>query len=369
MNIAILTITGGENFGNRLQNYALQETLKKYGQVETIKNYTKAEDNYKTSAKIKATIKEVIGLLSSLTCINNTTLNDWNRKRVFKKFNNKYILFSHIIVSKDRIPDELNEKYHFFVSGSDQVWNPHYSFNSHIDFLDFASEQKRISYAASFGVNSIPEHSKENYKKWIMGIEYLSVREEQGKNIVYELTGRNAEVLIDPTLLLTKKDWKKISKKPKWLNYKEYILVYCLGMKSEEVQKSIDYISVKNNLPVIKLNDATLKKEYSVSPEEFIYLVENSRLLCTDSFHGTIFAYQMDTPVLICQRQLREGEVGMNSRMVMLEKLLGVSNRVSTKLDISDTEKLFSCDYTQAHVNICQERKKAFEFLRNALDE
>jgi hypothetical protein len=71
---------------------------------------------------------------------------------------------------------------------------------------------KRIAYAPSFGVSEIADEHKENYKEWISGIHKLSVREDDGAKIIKDLTGRDAPVLVDPTLLLTKEKWMTISK-------------------------------------------------------------------------------------------------------------------------------------------------------------
>ena len=100
MKIGILTITGGENFGNRLQNYALQEYLKQFGvQAETIRNYTKAEDEYKILIQIKKHLKWLLAVLAQKTKINNHNINKWNRQRRFNAFNKKYIRISKFTVS------------------------------------------------------------------------------------------------------------------------------------------------------------------------------------------------------------------------------------------------------------------------------
>ena len=244
------------------------------------------------------------------------------------------------------------------------MWNPYYQFNSHVDF---AKKNQRISYAASFGVDEIPEEKRETYAKWLKGIPNISVREEQGKKIVKELSGLEAEVLVDPTLLLSKEQWIQIAKKPKWLKNEKYILTYFLGEDSEKKSKSINHISDRYQLPIIKLNDCRLKKEYSTSPEEFIYLINNCELLCTDSFHGTIFAYQMNRPIIIYERVLMKGEVPMNSRMKMIEQLVGVENRVIGNVNIEDKENLFFCDYSEANINVEKEREKARIFLEKCL--
>lgn len=368
MKTAILTITGGENFGNRLQNYALQEILKSYSEtVHTIKNYTKAEAEYKKSTQFKKKIKWFIGTAAYYLPINKSLFNEWYRQKIFDKFNRSHINISPFVISKDNVPKNLAAYYDYFVSGSDQVWNPHYLFNSHVEFMDFAQKNQRVSYAASFGVDEIPDDRKEDYKRWLKEIPSISVREGQGREIIRMLADIEAEVVLDPTLLFTQKQWLKISKRPKWLKYDNYILAYYLGENSENVNQSVKEISEKYNLPVIRMNQKGLKKEYSTSPEEFLYLMAHCNLLCTDSFHGIIFGYQMNKPVVIYDRALMAGEVSMNSRMATIQELLGVEHRGIHNLDINNCKELFNCDYTNSNKRIEKERLKAHAFIKRAL--
>ena len=118
MKIGILTITGGENFGNRLQNYALQETLKEYSTVvETLKNYTKAEDEYKITTQLKKKIKWMIAsLYYHLPIRNNNLFNTWYRQKIFNNFNRGHISISKFKISKDNVPQKVAEYYDYFIS-------------------------------------------------------------------------------------------------------------------------------------------------------------------------------------------------------------------------------------------------------------
>ena len=81
----------------------------------------------------------------------------------------------------------ISSEYDYFITGSDQVWNPYFNCTED-EFLTFAPKQKRISYAASIGVSEIPDDKKDQFKKWLNGMNYISVREQAGADIVYELT-------------------------------------------------------------------------------------------------------------------------------------------------------------------------------------
>ncbi len=221
--IAIVTLNGYFNYGNRLQNYALQETLKSLGfEIETIMNTNKTlyssnvtfmerVNNLKNKSK-----KEIYGILEYKVWrkVNKyeTQKSEEIRTEVFKKFTHNHIKETDYSISDNSMPEDLSLRYDYFVAGSDQVWNPNYIHGSPINFLIFAEQHKRIAYAPSFGVSEVKAEYIKNYKEWISGMHKLSVREDDGAKIIKDLTGRDAPVLVDPTLLITKEKWISISK-------------------------------------------------------------------------------------------------------------------------------------------------------------
>ena len=123
MKAIILTITGGQNFGNRLQNFALQEELKKQGlTVDTVQNLTRAEDEYKIVTKLKLSIKKIISTLYYIMPFsNNVEFNNWYRRKKFDKFTKRYISQYHTPISDIYVPENIDDEYDFFVAGSDQI--------------------------------------------------------------------------------------------------------------------------------------------------------------------------------------------------------------------------------------------------------
>src|SRR5699024_7327637 len=128
----------------------------------------------------------------------------------FKEFSHKFIKETDFKITDDYLPNKLND-YDFFVTGSDQVWNPFFTNSSSLYFLTFAPRKKRIAYAPSFGISEVPDLLRENFTKWLSEIEHLSVREDAGADIIKQLTNRDSEVVADPTLLLTKESWLSIA--------------------------------------------------------------------------------------------------------------------------------------------------------------
>ena len=120
------------------------------------------------------------------------------------------------------MPDDLSDQYDYFITGSDQVWNPNYLYGSSIYFLAFAPKHKRIAFAPSFGVSEIKPEYVERYKEWLSGMHRLSVREDDGAKIIKRINRKRRPVLVDPTMLLTKEKWLSIAK-PARINLRESI--------------------------------------------------------------------------------------------------------------------------------------------------
>ena len=159
---AIITITQQENFGNRLQNYALQQFLKKFGiDCYTLHNHDKKALGLKSKILffVKNNLRKIIYIKKEL------------RKRKFAKFDKKYINFSDIHIYNNYIPQNIEENFDYFICGSDQIWNLNYDSNAKVNFLEFVKEKPTISFAASFGSENIPESKKDITKKRIEKIK------------------------------------------------------------------------------------------------------------------------------------------------------------------------------------------------------
>lgn len=364
MKIGLITITNGQNYGNRLQNYAAQQVLQSLGcEVETIKNTTgqaiKEENKYKDLAK-----KIVSNIYLEMPIKNKFKMNKIARYSRFNDFTKNLILQSRYVIDKELIPEELNNSYDYFVCGSDQIWNPNFFFNSEIDFLTFVEREKRIAYSPSFGVSKIPKEREEEYVKWINGMNSLSVRENEGAHIIKELTGRTADVLVDPTMMLSKEEWMKIAKFPKWKSKKKYILTYFLGNKEAETIERIKKIANENNLEIINLMDINDKNIYSVDPSEFIALINEAELMCTDSFHGVVFSLIMKTNFILFTRI--DKEVSMNSRLETLLSRFDMQSRLDK--NIINEDEIFNIDFSNVDRIINVEQEKTINYLKNALN-
>lgn len=356
--IGIITINDNNNYGNRLQNYALQEKLKEISKYDVITIRNSEYTNRKESI-----IKQFLRILKKIYVQIRRNIPK-ERIALFKEFN------KNIKMTKRNfywfLDKKIEKKYDYFMVGSDQVWNAPVARFSDVDLLTFAPPNKRISYAASFGVSELPDSFSVKGKENLSKFKAISVREDLGKNIVKNFTQRDdIEVLIDPTMLLNSEEWDKVSKKPYQLdmiNGKKYILNYFLGNLSENRKKEIEQIAKENDCEIINILDKN-SPFYETGPSEFLYLEKNAFLICTDSFHSCVFSILFDRPFLVFERE--DKNVKMNSRIETLITKFELKNR---KFEGKITRENLEHDYSEAYEILEKEREKANNFLKKALD-
>ncbi len=341
--IGILTLNGNNNYGNKLQNYALKKILEdKNYYVETIWFRKSYVDYIKTKIKYIFPIKKL-----------------YKRNIYFERFTIKYLN------RKYYNNNNISDLYDYFIVGSEQVWNYNFStFNTNY-FLDFSKDKnKNISYAASFGIDIIRDELKEKFKNGLNNFSFISVREEKGKEIVDNLLKKDiSTVCLDPTLLINSDVWKSLEKKPKSLKSKKYILNYFLGNISDEIMEIIKMIAKDNECEIINILDKN--GDYYISgPSEFLYLERNAFLICTDSFHSSVFAFLFDRPFIVFDRD--DDNANMNSRINTLLSTFKLNDR---KFNSNLVYNQVKHDYSEAYKILEVERRKSINFINNALKE
>ncbi len=351
MKVGIVTINS-QNMGNRLQNYAVQETLKKLGfQVETINNaYCGREvTTFKHTLKICVLGRALPSLFKK-------------RREGFYRFNRKHIQMAEGEWEYNKAPAGISDKYDYFVCGSDQVWNPSFDFITDNEYLTFAKPEQKIAYAASFGVSEMSGGQLDALCEKISDFKAISVREDAGAALVKKASGRDATVLVDPTMMLSKEEWLSIAERPKFMPDKKYILTYFLGQKLPETKQKLTELAREKDYEIIDLWDINKKKYFLATPEEFVYLIANCALMCTDSFHGSVFSILTGVPFLVQTR--KDNAKNMNSRLETLLDKLKLTSRLM-KEDMTEQD-IFEIDYTETYGILGEERKRTEEFFKEA---
>lgn len=366
MKIAIITINDNNNYGNRLQNFALQNFLVDNFSLKNIETiwYDKKELFYSTVDiwNIKSLIKFILNKKNYRKYLKKYYLIDCVRMYNIGKFTKK------INTKLDyRIRDNLDKEYDYFLVGSDQVWNPNFWSkrydHANIRFLKFISKEKRIAYAASIAITEIPKDKEQFFKDSLNEMKEISMREKAGADLVKKLTGREVPVVVDPTILLSKEEWQRIEMIPEWYTGEKYILTYFLGEPSPIIKS----IAKKNSWEIYNLMDKNNFDLYTSRVEEFIYLISHAQLVVTDSFHASVFSILMNTPFLVVDRQ-EKGMADMTSRIDTLMELFGYQDRYITngKCDLSD-EEILHMDFSNVENIQEKEKSRSKEFLKKAM--
>ncbi len=366
--IKITTFVKARNYGAALQAFALQNVLEQNKEQVYFINYKdrKIEEGYRIFYIDKKSLNSI--LKSILSNIIFFTKNIRKRHR-FNSFINKKIKLTNSIKKIDDIQQKINAD--IFITGSDQVWNPEITGElSDIYTLNFGNKNiKRISYAASVGNEKNIQKYKEDYIKKISKIDKISVREESAKiELERILPDKEIEVVLDPTLLLTKEEWKKEISDLK--NEKEkYILAYHVK-EDKEFIKITNELSRKTGYKIIHFDKRNrglknvLRSAYIEGPLEFINLIKNAEYIVATSFHATVFSIIFNKKFWIVPHATT------GSRVTDLLKKLGISNRaVKNFEEFKKKDYNEEIDYEKVNKKLEEERKKSLEWLNDAIEK
>lgn len=364
--IGIITIPDYNNYGNRLQNYAVKEYFCKKGyDAITLEMNDSAFKKYK-ARKYKLLLKKC-GLTVGVFFFEAITggFSKARRELYFEKFTKKYLNVRYLPEYSEEIIQKLNEEFDFFVLGSDQIWHPFVNDTPNLYFARFTNPNKKIYFAPSFGVKELPVDYAGIVKKELCTAKCLSVRETEGAEIIRTLTGKDVEVLVDPTLMLSSGDWSKIEQCPNDLKNKKYILCYFLGELSPEYKTQIEIAKKKYNADVYYIADPKNNIGYVNGPSEFLYSIHHAQMVLTDSFHAAVFSIVFHKPFNVFSRLNSDYKnAGLDSRVDTLLSKLGIENH---KFKFEDG-LCYDADYVFADAVIKEEIQKTERFIQASID-
>lgn len=341
MRIGIITQPLQNNYGGLLQNYALQQVLKKLGhEVITLDQTDAPISRLKTIVSfIKAFFLMLLGKGGGRKYDFEL---DENKKVYIGKhtqyFTDKYITHTRPMYKTEEFREFcINNKIDALIVGSDQVWRPLYNSNIYRSFFDFAEgiDIKRYAYAASFGVDfwELTEEQTKRCKQLIELFDAISVREESGVSLCDTYFGRKAEHVLDPTMLLDKEDYEELVNNENEPMSSGDLFTYILD-ESEEKTNVIERVTTSLDLvpftvmPKSRVNRKTIKHiDDCVYPPvtRWLRAFMDAKFVICDSFHGTVFSIIFNKPFLVIHNKKR----GI-SRFTSLLRLYGLENRLIT---------------------------------------
>ncbi len=361
--VGLMTWFTYDNYGSMLQCSATIKIVKKLGYDIELINYTPKEA-YK-DVDISVLTNKVIRKLKNIT----------KQKHIINKkiSNQKFIEYRDKLPKSEIVNDKsslflLNKKYDTFICGSDQIWAPTVFDENY--FLSFVNDQnKKIAYAPSIGLPVIEnKYVKVKMEKLINEFNFLSTREEQGAKIIKNLTGKDAKVVLDPTLLLNEQDWMEDFVD---IPYENYILAYFLGDNLEYYNACKEIAKQENKkLIILPTTSEDLSKVECIfddlGPNEFISLIHKADMILTDSFHGTIFSINFNKPFISFKR-FKDDKLSQNSRIYNILNKLNLNDLIfENNLDnIINIAK--SIDYSKVNSSLNNLRNESLDFLKNSL--
>lgn len=297
------------------------------------------------------------------------------RNQRFNDFVEKHFapLFSESYGGWETLVEKCQENYDAFLCGSDQLWLPN-NLGSHFYTLEFAPDDKtKIAYATSFGVSQIPNSQKKATAKYLNRFQHLSTRELAGQKIIKELTGKNAQVVCDPTLLFDADGWQKMIPNQKVVD-EPYVFCYFLGT-NEKHRKIANEFKAKTGLKLVtcpfldnyvdcdlEFGDVQL---FDMDATDFVNLIRHAEFVLTDSFHGSVFSILNHKKFMTFNR-FNAGANSRNSRIDSLCTLLGLSERRYNGNVMNVEENI---DYNAVEEKLEKLRAESAKYLKDALKE
>ena len=387
--IGIAAVTYKENFGSALQTYATQYTLEKMGydaRIFEIKGVHREIHIKKLLYYIGRMFDpvELKYLLANLKSRSRKTASaptdqyaqEMNvRKQVYADFNKKWNKMLPTVHGWKALSEQASQM-DAVVVGSDQLWRPSNIVGCYFTLEFVPNNVKKIAFSTSFGVPELPKQLHKHAKKYLSRIEHISVRENSGVDIVKSMSGKDATVVCDPTMMLTAKDWMHIQDEKPFAEGK-YILMYLMGDNPEQ-RSFVKLLSNKTGCRIIGLlHGATYiaydeeiadEKPFNVGPSEFVNLIRNAEYVCTDSFHCCVFSILNSTKFFAFRRWPDGSKFSANDRLYTLLDFTGLSSRML--IGTEDVDKCIADDIDFAPVleKVAEKRNMTMEYLTNALN-
>lgn len=365
-NTGLITFHFAHHYGAQLQAYALMAAVEKLGSPCRIIDY-RLPHTVRTNRLFRSG-KSPVALAANA----HTLLHYPAMKARFDRFEAFVAENMRLTGRRYFTNEELAEyppEFGLYLAGSDQIWNPRIFQSGRFDpafFLSFAGEGRRAAYAPSFGVPSLTETEAAELREYLSRFSALSVREKQGREIVRFAAGRDARVVLDPTLLLTGEDWAKLAVPPK--DTRPYLLCYFISDYSVLIPYA-ERLAAERGLRLVHLAGVRRAMKgaqvvFDAGPREFLGLFQRAAFVLTNSFHGTVFSLQFQKPFFTAVSPKEQSRPDL-SRIFNLLDTLGVSDRIIGT--DREAELTAPVDYGAVTTRLERARKASLDFLRSAL--
>lgn len=371
MRVGIITEISYEicNYGNVCQAFALSDYItERYGhEVYTVG--LKRHRESVTSLPLYC-VKQIKRYLKKKRANIRMRALSQEKEQKFISFYNKHVPIKRF----DDFGDVIDYGFDAFVVGSDVVWHQEHAFINSLKFLDLGEDYhpKKISYAASFGNEWIPRENENKIRKCLNNFDGVSVREKSTENFLSSLGVNNVCHVLDPVFLIEKGKWKDLASKPA-IDDKilaDYCFVYLLSPRKYEME-FLNRLLQKQRLKAVIVsytddaydNITISDKCYlynECSPQEWLWLIEHSKVILTDSFHGLAFSviYGKDFFAMDRQKMMNRIEDFLNQ--------MGLINMLISQ-DYTENDLDKTVDYANVDKKVIGLRNRSIKYLDDLL--
>ena len=359
--ISIVTWYGVQNFGTTLQAHALYIKLEQLG--------------------YQVCFLHKIGVIHSLRNLSERMI--FRRKPTKQKslaeqklsdFIHSYPIVKFYTINPIH---SINRNTDVYITGSDQIWNTLYFWDAYY-FLYFAPKNKKIAYSSSLGTSQINPKYRKAVKRYLSRFSHIGIREPSGVSVLSSLLGRNDIVSVpDPTFLLTPNDLQQIAQNATFEIElpKDYIFVYFVGDRKEEYSLMVDTIRLHYGLTYaiivpsfesgISIHNENCLEYTHAGPAEFVYLLKNARVVCTDSFHATALSINIGKEFYVVKRFMDNNPQSQNSRIYDLLSHYCLQDRLYTGALPANVTPVNSL--TVQHI-VHKDRQYGLNYLVNSIE-
>ncbi len=364
MKIVTVTCSNAENYGARLQAAALAARLRREGHDAQVLDYRPWYMRFHSRPPL---LRMAWRKLPRELWRWNYNTHAARRHELFDDFSRRHIPLTPAVLSLKDLREQPPVA-DVYIAGSDQIWNPQFrNGNDPAFFLDFGDPAtRRISYAASFGVDTVDVAMHGALRERLAAFHSISVRERAGQHIIGRELGMPAPALVlDPVFLLPRTYWDGIADEAAGrVPRKPYVLVYDF-MRSSAVKQVALKVARANGCSIISVGAHRLpyasENRREASPAEFLALIRGAACVVSNSFHGTAFAMIFERDFLVVER-----EDGLNDRMTDFLERTGMEHRL-VDADTPAAALTAHIDYGALTPDIESMARMSAEYLLNAI--
>lgn len=381
--IGLVTCYFHHNYGSMLQAYATEMIMQQMGlPFQTIA--CKAPINYMKGNKLLYIIKKLLIAdwkmrlgkmkIEHEKKINPNFARNWDiRNKAFNEFANTYFHVSPYCKNREELSN-MAKNYAAFLVGSDQLWRTDSVEHGYYTLEWVPDDIRKIAYSTSIGVKKVPWFQVEKNKRFMNRFDYIALREQSACDLVYKLTGRKVQVVLDPTLLFTGEQWMGIQQKEALIEGK-YIFCYLLGNNPEQ-REFIKQVKAKTGYKIVALQhldeyipsdeDFADESPY-VGPREFLNYIRNAEYVFTDSFHCTVFSILYKKNFFTFNRFAEGAKQSTNTRIDNLLNLAGLENRRMTISKTIEDVLHMTSNFEEVDERLNKLRNYSMNYLQEAL--